>query len=85
MKQFYIEVLVPIYEAMGSWEKAIKFVEVMGYNAGIENMGDYLPDLQQAQEKERQAKLMKDKEVEDAITRPTEREQMERDQLDASV
>ena len=77
MKQFYLEVLAPLYEAMGSWEKAVQFIEVMGYNAGIENMGDYLPEMEEAQRKQQQEQMMQEKQVQDVMEAPNEREQLE--------
>lgn len=85
MKQFYLEVLVPLYMEMGSWEKAIRFIEVMGYNAGIENMKDFLPELEQAKQKEQEQRMIEEQQVEDAVTAPTQREQMEMEQTENAV
>jgi hypothetical protein len=77
MKQFYLEVLVPLYEGMGSWELAIKYIETMGYHAGIENMIEYLPEVEEAQRKEQEQKIMEQKALQDEMENPNERERLE--------
>lgn len=77
MKQFYLEVLSPLYQQVGSWEKAVEYIEVMGYNAGIENMDEFLPEIGQVQQKDRQTQMMENKQVQDVMDAPSEREQLE--------
>jgi len=85
MKQFYLEVLTPLYQSMNDWTHAIKYIETMGYHAGIENMGDYLPEIEQAQDKEDQESMIEEKQVQDALNAPDEREILEREAMDAAL
>jgi hypothetical protein len=85
MKQFYLEVLAPLYQGMGDWTHAIRYIENMGYYAGIENMADYLPVLEDAYAKEQQEAAIEEKQVADTLNAPDEREMMEREAQNAAL
>ena len=81
MKQFYLEVLAPLYQGMGDWSKAIRYIENMGYYAGIENMSEYLPEMELARQKEEEQRMMEEKELDDTLEAPSERERLEQEMM----
>lgn len=59
LKQFYLEVFSPLYEAMGRFDLAIRFLTLMGPKAGVENIDDYLPTEDEAKQFQQQQEQMK--------------------------
>lgn len=57
LKQFYLEVFMPLYQATNRWDLAVAFIGKIGQTAGISNIDDYLPkkdDMQRFMQEQKQ-------------------------------
>jgi len=79
MKQYYLEVIGPLYELVNRPDLAVKYVKAMGYAAGIDNIDEYLPDEDDAQKVRQENEVVKQKEIQDQLNAPDERELMEQE------
>ncbi len=50
LKQYLMDVFLPMYQAMGRWDLYALFAERIGHMAGIENIEDLMPKQEEAKE-----------------------------------
>jgi len=77
MKQYYLEVIGPLLESVQRPDLAVKYVKTMGYTAGIDNIDEFLPDIDSMEQVRAEQEAVKDKGVQDQLEEPSAREQME--------
>lgn len=77
MKQFYLEVVSPLLEAINRPDLATKYIKAMGFATGIDNIDDYLPEENELQQVRDDREAVNQKQIQDELNAPNEREQME--------
>ena len=82
-KQFYLEILGPFLAETGRPDLASKYIKTMGFDFGIDNMDEYLPEEQQTQQMAGQNQQIQEKQMNDQMEEPGPREQLQIQQQQA--